>query len=89
MPLLVLTLNGLGNFVFWLQYWVGQDINYLTGWKMLRQKLDEQHIQIGDLLNKQILEEQVKRKELEEKINFYEKEFNINPLSWGKKKRRK
>mgnify|MGYP003131699496 FL=1 len=45
--------------------------------------------QIGDLLNKHILEERTKREELAEKVAFYEKEFNINPLSWGKKKRGK
>jgi hypothetical protein len=26
---------------------------------------------------------------LAEKLAFYEKEFNINPLSWGKKKKKK
>ena len=41
--------------------------------------------QIGDLLNKHILDERVEREELAEKVKFYEKEFNINPLSWGKK----
>ena len=45
--------------------------------------------QIGDLLNKHIVEERTKREELAEKVAFYEKEFNINPLSWGKKKRGK
>ena len=45
--------------------------------------------QIGDLLSKHIVEERVEREELAEKVAFYEKEFNINPLSWGKKKRGK
>ena len=45
--------------------------------------------QIGDLLSKHILEERIEREELAEKVAFYEKEFNINPLSWGKKKRGK
>jgi hypothetical protein len=45
--------------------------------------------QIGDLLSKHIVEERAERQELAEKVAFYEKEFNINPLSWGKKKRRK
>ena len=45
--------------------------------------------QIGDLLSKHIMEERVEREELAEKVAFYEKEFNINPLSWGKNKRRK
>ena len=45
--------------------------------------------QIGDLLNKHIVEERAEREELAEKVAFYEKEFNINPLSWGKKKKKK
>tara|TARA_R100001443_G_scaffold482_12_gene1968 strand:+ start:3392 stop:3718 length:327 start_codon:yes stop_codon:yes gene_type:complete len=42
---------------------------------------------IGDLLTKHIVEERAKREELAEKVKFYEKEFNINPLSWRKKKK--
>ena len=45
--------------------------------------------QIGDLLNKHIVEERIEREELAEKVAFYEKEFNINPLSWGKKGKKK
>ena len=45
--------------------------------------------QIGDLLNKHIVEERAERKELADKVAFYEKEFNINPFSWGKKKGKK
>ena len=45
-------------------------------------------IKIGGLLDKHIVEETLQREQLEDKVNFYEKEFNINPLSWGKKKRR-
>ena len=44
--------------------------------------------QIGDLLGKHIVEERAEREELAEKVSFYEKEFNINPLSWGKRKRK-
>lgn len=43
-------------------------------------------IKIGSLLDKHIAEETIQREQLEEKVNFYEKEFNINPLSWGKRK---
>ena len=44
--------------------------------------------QIGSLLDKHIVEERIERKELAEKVAFYEKEFNINPLSWGKRKKK-
>ena len=44
---------------------------------------------IGDLLSKHIVEERSERQELAEKVAFYEKELNLNPFSWGKKKRGK
>ena len=44
---------------------------------------------IGDLLSKHVMEERAEREELAEKVAFYEKEFNINPLSWGKKGKKK
>tara|TARA_R100001086_G_scaffold4927_1_gene3235 strand:- start:40 stop:363 length:324 start_codon:yes stop_codon:yes gene_type:complete len=80
--------------------WMGQII-FLAGaivygyWRIesrladLEDKVIIADKQIGDLLNKHILEERVEREELAEKVAFYEKEFNINPLSWGKKKKKK
>ena len=44
--------------------------------------------QIGNLLDKHIVDERVEREQLAEKVAFYEKEFNINPLSWGKRKKK-
>ena len=44
--------------------------------------------QIGDLLSKHIMEERAEREELAEKVAFYEKEFNTNPISWGKRKKK-
>jgi uncharacterized coiled-coil protein SlyX len=55
----------------------------------LEDKVTAADKQIGDLLSKHIVEERAERQELAEKVAFYEKEFNINPLSWGKKKRSK
>ena len=64
-------------------YWkVETRIAYLEG-KML-----EANEQIGSLLDKHIVEERAQRTELAEKVAFYEKEFNINPLSWGKRKKK-
>ena len=57
--------------------------------RKLEDKMVDANQQIGNLLDKQIVEEKIERKELAEKVAFYEKEFNINPLSWGKKKRGK
>ena len=44
---------------------------------------------IGNLLSKHMEEERLEREDLAEKVAFYEKEFNINPLSWGKRKNKK
>jgi len=55
----------------------------------LESKMLEANEQIGGLLDKHIVEERVERAELAKKVAFYEKEFNINPLSWGKKGKRK
>ena len=80
--------------------WLGQII-FLIGcivygyWRIesrlvsLEDKVTLADAQIGDLLSKHIVEERAERQELAEKVAFYEKEFNINPLSWGKKKRSK
>ena len=54
----------------------------------LESELVEADSAIRSLLDKHSVEEERKRAELESKLSFYEKEFNINPLSWGKKKRK-
>ena len=54
----------------------------------LEDKMLAANEQIGDLLNKHIVVERAEREELAEKVAFYEKEFNINPLSWGKRKKK-
>ena len=45
-------------------------------------------VKIETLLDKHMAEEKIQREQLEEKVNFYEKEFNINPLSWGKRNKK-
>ena len=56
--------------------------------KALENKVATADEQIGDLLSKHIVEERSEREELAEKVAFYEKELNLNPFSWGKKKRK-
>ena len=79
--------------------WLGQLLVFAgvlgwSGYKLLDrlENLEEQMLladeQITNLLDRHIVEEQGKRAELEEKVSFYEKEFNINPLSWGKRKKK-
>ena len=80
--------------------WLGQILLLVAGivygyWRIesrlagLEDKVTLADEQIGDLLSKHIMAERVEREELAEKIAFYEKEFNINPLSWCKKKGKK
>ena len=57
--------------------------------KALENKVASANEQIGDLLSKHIVEERTQRQELAEKVAFYEKELNLNPFSWGKKKKGK
>ncbi len=55
---------------------------------MLEDSFADADKRIGDLLSKHIVEERIEREELAEKVKFYEKEININPLGWGKKRRK-
>ena len=79
--------------------WLGQILLLVAGivygyWRIearlaaLEDKVTLADEQIGNLLNKHIVEERAEREELAEKVAFYEKEFNINPLSWGKRKKK-
>ena len=45
--------------------------------------------EIKELVSKHIEEEQAKIEKMEKEIEWYSKELNLNPLSWGKKKRKK
>ena len=45
--------------------------------------------EISSLVDKHILNEEQAFDKLEERVSFYEKEFNINPFSWKKKKKKK
>jgi len=58
--------------------------------KALENKVATADEQIENLLSKHIAEEKIEREELAQKVAFYEKELklNLNPMSWGKKKRK-
>ena len=53
------------------------------------QEVADADAKIAELVEKHIEEEEVRYTEMEKQLKFYEKEFNINPLSWGRKKKRK
>ena len=56
--------------------------------KALENKVATADEQIENLLSKHIVEEKAEREELAQKVAFYEKELNLNPFSWGKKKKK-
>tara|TARA_R100001510_G_C7538806_1_gene127254 strand:- start:166 stop:486 length:321 start_codon:yes stop_codon:yes gene_type:complete len=70
---------------------VGGSILY--GWFSLQERITslekevlEANDEIRNLMAKHQLEESAQLEELESKLKFYEKELNINPLSWRKRK---
>jgi len=67
----------------------------LYGWFSLQERIEkieeeilEANNEIRSLFAKHKLEESAQLEELENKLKFYEKELNINPLSWRKRKKK-
>jgi hypothetical protein len=54
----------------------------------LENEVLDAHAEIRLLVDKHKLEESVQLEEMENKLKFYEKELNINPLSWRKRKKK-
>ena len=57
--------------------------------KELERRVELADNNIEELVNKHIAEEEVKISKMQEQLEWYETELNLNPLSWGKKKKRK
>ena len=55
----------------------------------LERRVELSDTNINELVSKHIAEEEVKIAKMEEQLDWYEKELNLNPLSWGKKKKKK
>tara|TARA_R110002012_G_scaffold54675_1_gene139959 strand:- start:33 stop:365 length:333 start_codon:yes stop_codon:yes gene_type:complete len=45
--------------------------------------------EIATLISKHIAEEEVKIAKMQEQLEWYQTELNLNPLSWGKKKKKR
>ena len=43
--------------------------------------------EIAELVNKHMIREEEERNQMEERISFFEKELNLNPFSWKRKKK--
>ena len=65
-------------------YW-----NIISRIETLEQGMDTSNAQIQELVSKHILDEQERYQRMEEELQWYQKELNLNPLSWRKKKKRK
>jgi uncharacterized coiled-coil protein SlyX len=55
----------------------------------LERRMELANTNIADLVEKHIEEEEVKITKMQEQLKWYEEELNLNPLSWGKKKKRR
>ena len=52
----------------------------------LERNMSEANTEIQDLVSKHIKDEEERMVIMEEQLKWYQKEFNLNPLSWRKKK---
>ena len=55
----------------------------------LERRMESANSSIEELVEKHIEEEEVKITKMQEQLEWYETELNLNPLSWGKKKKRR
>ena len=57
--------------------------------KELERRVELADSNIEELVNKHIAEEEVKISKMQEQLEWYETELNLNPLSWGKRKKKR
>ena len=55
----------------------------------LERRVELADTNIEDLVSKHIEEEDKKITQMQEQLEWYETELNLNPLSWGKKKKKR
>ena len=55
----------------------------------LERELESANVEIKSLMEKHIHEEEVKIAQMQEQLEWYQKELNLNPLSWGKKRKKR
>ena len=55
----------------------------------LERRMELANLNIEDLVSKHIKEEEVKMAQMQEQLEWYQQELNLNPLSWGKKRKKK
>jgi uncharacterized coiled-coil protein SlyX len=78
--------------------WLGQIIVGITlivlGYLRIENRIAEleRRVELADtnieeLVDKHMVKEQKEREQMEERISFFEKELNLNPFSWKRKKK--
>ena len=55
---------------------------------MLEDGMAASTTQIGELVDRHIEEEQIRYAKMEKELQWYQKELNLNPLSWKKKRKK-
>jgi len=65
-------------------YW-----NIVSRIETLEMGMETSNMQVQELVAKHIIDEQERYAKMEEELTWYQKELNLNPLSWKKKKRGK
>ena len=53
----------------------------------LEQGIELANNEIAELVSKHMVKEEKERNQMEERISFFEKELNLNPFSWKRKKK--
>ena len=75
----ILVLCGMLVYGFW---------NIIARIEALEEGMAASTTQIGELVNRHIEDEQIRYAKMEEELQWYQKELNLNPLSWRKKKKK-
>tara|TARA_R110002051_G_scaffold125288_3_gene198686 strand:+ start:135 stop:416 length:282 start_codon:yes stop_codon:yes gene_type:complete len=55
--------------------------------KELERRIELSDTSIEELVSKHMIKEEKERNQMEERISFFEKELNLNPFSWKRKKK--
>jgi hypothetical protein len=75
----ILVLCGMLVYGFW---------NIVARIEALEEGMAASTAQIGELVDRHIEEEQIRYAKMEKELQWYQKELNLNPLSWRKKKKK-
>jgi hypothetical protein len=65
-------------------YW-----NIISRIETLEIGMETSNAQVQQLVSKHIIDERERYAKMEEELTWYQKELNLNPLSWKKKKKKK